>query len=149
MVSFDGVLGASGGLTPFSFPTLLLDHNDYDVACARCEQKRWIGRAERDAFLPLLEYDKRTTQDSSNGLALLQDYPPLDLLKGDRLEPSPELPDVGSIGIVAVWPLLVTFWRNACLSMALHRSPLCSVSGVTILTFAFDVMHTLHGGNTQ
>ncbi len=45
------------GLSPFTFPTVLLDSHDYEVACERAEQKRWLGRAERDAIEPLVEYD--------------------------------------------------------------------------------------------
>ena len=83
-------------LNAFSFPSLLLEAADYDAACARCEKKILVGRAERDAILPLLAFDKRKTSASGNGLAMLQDFGPLGLRKKDRLEPSEELPSSSS-----------------------------------------------------
>ena len=42
-------------LNPYQFPTVLTSQEDYEEACERCEQRRLISRAERDAMIPLLD----------------------------------------------------------------------------------------------
>ena len=70
----------------------------------------------------------------------------LSLLKGDRLEPSSDLIDVGAFESLPL-PTTVVFWRVKNTTMTLHRNPIFSRAlGCTISTIALDMLHILHLG---
>ena len=76
-----------------SFPCSMNSQDDYESACLRRERPVVLTRERRDVLVPFLSYDKRTTIASSNGRRLLLEFPHLELLADDRLEPSAELDD--------------------------------------------------------
>ena len=75
------------------------------------------------------------------------------LRSGDRLEPSPSLPDVGQVFTLssAELPLHVVFWRQSENTLVLHRNPLWDEElGITpSRSLTVDVLHTLHLGIFQ
>ena len=72
--------------------------------------------------------------------------PPLDLLAGDRLEPSEYLRDVASFENMEL-PGYVVFWRPSAETVSKHNNPLFSPSlGVGLGTIAIDTLHCLHLG---
>ena len=76
-----------------------------------------------------LKYDKK--KQGSHGRALQRDFPALGLLAGDRVEPSPQLPNVALLEEV-VTPAEVVFWRPSMETMARHRNPLLDLTiGIT------------------
>ena len=70
-----------------------------------------------------LAYDKRNSKGSSRGRALQANYPMLGLLKGDRLEPCAQVPDIGA-GFDAENPGRALFWRVSQESICVHRNPI-------------------------
>jgi hypothetical protein len=95
---------------------------DYYDACCECEHNKMITQEHHAALVPLLAFDKR--QHGNHGLCLIADYLPLELVKGDRLEPSSTLFDVGVfLRGFAVFPVFVTFWRCSSETLTRHRNP--------------------------
>ena len=85
------------------------------------------------------------------GRALLNDIPHLALQKGDRLEPSAEIPDIGEPFDAMVVPLAglpVTFWRPTRETLSRHRNPLFRRSlGITPRRcLVVDALHSLYLG---
>lgn len=143
-------LYALEGFAPFSFPHRLRTAGEYEHACAAAEICVILTRADHAALLERLYYDKRPGAAGSHGRALVRDYAPLGLLKGDRLEPSPSLPDVGAFEAVASFPREVVFWRPSCQTSASHRNPLFAPeTGVGLHSFGIDILHTLNLGIYQ
>lgn len=134
-------------LSPAVFPFRLLDHKDYDDACSRCEIYVLLDQDAVALVVSKLKYDER--KGGARGRALTCDLPTLKLRKGDRLEPSVCLQDVGSLE-TAPTPLTVTFWRGECESRVKHRNPLVDSSlGITIGTLRVDLLHTLFLGTLK
>ena len=90
-----------------------------------------------------LEYSKKR-----RGRALVADLRVLGLRKGARLEPTTSLPDVGKFE-TADLPLECTFWVAADNARLTHACPLFRLPGVTLDTWAIDIMHTWHLGPVQ
>ena len=68
---------------------------DYEEACARCEQWRVLTNKDVHTQLRgLLDFDKRKTPSVARGLSMKENFPRLQLLQGDRLEPSESLLDI-------------------------------------------------------
>lgn len=82
----------------------------------------------------------------SRGRALAKNIPELRLQKGDRLEPTKLLWDVGMFGNLAP-PFLVTFWRGSKQSRLIHMCPLFDILGVTVESWVADLMHSWHLGD--
>ena len=124
---------------------------DYKADCAKCELWRTVSLADRAALCRLLAYDKRRTTGASRGLALTSDYAPLGLLKGDRLEPCLERPDVATFFLPDGFPGRVLFWRVSEESSTHHRNPLFSEeTGITLQACAaLDWLHCLSLGVFQ
>ena len=79
---------------------------------------------------------------------LVSNVPRFKLLAGDRLEPSPALPDVAALNGDTKFPICVTFWRPSENTLQLHRCPLWDESlGLTpTRSIALDILHTFHLG---
>ena len=105
-----------------AFPWPLVRMHDYDEACARCEHRVFVATPElhRTIRARLFE-DKRKA--GSHGRALSANVDSVGLLKGDRFEPSFDMPDVFSFDRMAV-PFTCTFWRPSVESRCHHRNPL-------------------------
>ena len=97
---------------------------------------------DRRRITPYLTYSKKMV-----GRGLRQDVhlPMCVLLKGDRLEPSRELPDISKFEVVPL-PLTATFWRMTKEDRVLHESPLLHLEGYTMDLHAVDALHTWHLG---
>ena len=95
------------GVGPFNCPHRINDDDDYFAACSRCEIEINIpSAAVHGDICRLLYYDKR---DTSRGLSMRGECGRL--LAGDRVDPSPDLPDVAGFFDLCVFPVKVKFWR--------------------------------------
>ena len=85
-----------GGVSVLSLPWPQKTYADYVAACNLCEV--WVDVSDDDwrMIRASLAYDKRNSKGSSRGRALQADYPSLGLIKGDRLEPCAQVPDIGA-----------------------------------------------------
>ena len=87
------------------------------------------------------------------GRVLRSAFPSLGLEVGDRLEPSPEVPDYLVLESLRELPsggLRLTFWRGALQTRCRHRNPLfCEEVGVYPSTMTFDALHCLFLGVFQ
>ena len=86
---------------------------------------------------------------------MLRDVPRFNLLAGDRLEPSVQLPDVAEFSAVRV-PFIASFWRShhfghACIDPVNHRNPLFTprLHISPTLTFMLDALHIMYLGVHQ
>lgn len=93
----------------------------------------------------LLHPDRRSS--GARGLALSAGVPELNLLKGDRLEPSAELPITARF-FSQRRPFVASFWRRSQETWARRRNPLFSQeTGVTPAgTMTIDWLHALSLG---
>ena len=118
---------------------------DYEDACARAEQWRLVpDAATHTALRALLDFDNdKRRSTAARGLALTQDFPALELLQGDRLEPNDGLPDIGLFDEIQAFPVRVVFWRRRAETLTQHRNPLFSeLTGITHERGALDWLHT-------
>ena len=133
---------------PTTFPHDLKPSATYAAACAAAECRVVLTAEAHRAILPALRFDKR--RDGARGRALTRDIPALGLAKGDRLEPSPGLPDVGLFDGLSSFPVEIIFWRRSAETSCLHRNPLFDAAlGVGLESIGVDVLHTLHLGVFQ
>ena len=117
---------------------------DYNGACARCEQWRHISRDQHVAAIELLVFDRRK-QSKGKGYCLKADFAPCGLLRWDRLEPWNGCRDILDFDRLSVYPAKVLFWRSSQEGMSHHRNPLFDASTGILpeTTIALDWMHTL------
>ena len=122
---------------------------DFDEACCRCEIRLLLDELQIKQIKPYLKYDKR--HDGNLGRSLTRDLPQFALLSGDRLEPTPVLPDVAlfentPLDIGA--KLKVCFWRRSAESICMRRFPLWDVElGISpCRVLCIDFLHTLYLG---
>ena len=141
------------GYSPVSSPHKLMDHDDYEEACQRCEHKVTITLTRDLSLLKAtLDYDKRP--DGSRGRRLREDLtigtPPVSLRLNDRVEPTPEMPYVLLLD-KAPLPLTLVFWRRSAETRARRRNPFFKREHGTTLDrcMVFDWLHTLSLGTIQ
>eukprot|EP00974_Lingulodinium_polyedra_P024486 2369838-Lingulodinium_polyedra.AAC.1 len=126
--------------------------NDYFEACGRAEIVVDVTAAHHAALRPLLQFDRRP--GGSRGLTLVSAYTELGLERGDRLEPSASLRDIGDFCERKDFPLRgIVFWRPVRESLCRHRCPLFDAAiGITprrcltkdsLHVLFLGVMHTL------
>ena len=128
---------------------------DYESACNRCEINIRITHDEHAAICnALTDFDKRSI--GALGRALARDVlvGGVQLLKGDRLEPCPSVPDTGPCFDAldaACFPLWVLFWRRSMETIVRRRSPLFQQStGIAAeLVLTVDILHALYLGIMQ
>jgi hypothetical protein len=123
------------------------EDDDYEAAVVRCEHHIEINVSSRLLIVRAgLQYSKKSS-DGPHGRALNRDIPELHLLRDDRLEPSPALPDVGAFESLALGTI-VTFWRNADDTLTRHRNPLfCAETGLSPKrNMTVDSLHCLYLG---
>ena len=82
------------------------------------------------------------------GRVLTTSLPELGLCKGSRLEPTSQLADVASFEYVAT-PFKACFWVGPEDARLTHMCPLFRLHGVTLDTWAIDIMHAWHLGPLQ
>jgi hypothetical protein len=109
----------------------LNDDDDYFTGCSRCEVDITIpDHTHHSSICRLLWYDKR--DQGSRGLAIKDDYPQCGLIAGDRLDPTPSLPNIDDVFRLRDFPLCLKFWRPSCEYITRHRNPLFDASlGIT------------------
>jgi hypothetical protein len=118
------------GHTCVALAWLQNDEGEYEAACQRCEVRVRLDADSKAIVLALLRPDKRKDR-GAHGLALVAPVPALGLHADDRLEPSPNLPDVGALADADV-PIDVVFWRTAEETLTRHRNPLfCTDLGLS------------------
>jgi hypothetical protein len=135
------------GIGPFNFPHRPNEDSDYFEACNRCEVEVIITSAEEhNRMCKILFYDKR--EQGSKGLALRENFDALGLIAGDRLDPTPQLRDVGGIFHIAEFPRSVKFWRVSLEYLCRHRNPLFDESlGITpSRSLTADILHCVYLG---
>jgi hypothetical protein len=121
----------------------------YDAACTATEHIFTIHtQADLQHLLGCLHYDKR----SRGGRGRVLRIDAFTLKRGDRLEPSVVLPDVGLLDdkVVPAAGLQLTFWRVNDQTAVVHRNPM--FGPLTMLSpqaLAVDEMHCLHLGVFQ
>lgn len=119
----------------------------YEAECASCEQVRTLSQADHAVVLARLAYQKR---QGASGRCLVEDVPSLRLLRGDRLEPSDGLPDIGAFELTDTWPLTVVLWRQQPSVGVQHRLPIFrSTTGCTMERLCIDHLHTMNLGVYQ
>jgi len=133
------------GLSLNSAVRHLSTDSEYADACDRRERHVRMDKALAARLRLVLRNDRRT--GAAGGRCLQEDVPEHQLLKGDRLEPSRNLPDVGALEARCDEQPSVeaTFWRRSAESLCTHRCPLWDARlGITpSATLAFDVLHIL------
>ena len=77
----------------------------------------------------------------TSGRCIKRNLPHLNLNVGDRLEPSMELFDISKFEETPT-PFNATFWCMTKRDRMLHESPIFSIPGVTIRSYAKDLLHT-------
>ena len=122
------------------------DQNLYEQACRTCEVRVLIpSRAMHARIRALLVYDRR--KKGSHGRALQVDIVDLGLLRGDRLEPTTDLPDVAMFDDITDFPVQVLFWRVSAETRVRRRFPVFGDDTmVTLACLAVDTLHTIHLG---
>jgi hypothetical protein len=116
----------------------------FEQACGRCEIKVRLDRMSLRLVVDNLIFDK--SRDGSRGRCLTTDLPTLGLLKGDRVEPSREVPDIAHLQEGD----LVTFWRPSKQTAYKHRCPLFGKeTGLSSENLGVDWLHTLSLGVFQ
>ena len=126
-------------------------HADYELACSHCELWRDVTEAQHLRLRAILEHDRRKGKASSKGFRLVEDFPDLGLLAGDRLEPWVGLPNVDDFVSIEQFPARCLFWHPSAETLCHHRNPIFdSDLGVTTTdSAALDWLHTLSLGVFQ
>jgi hypothetical protein len=119
----------------------------FEAACSRCEVRKVLTPVALDVVQSKLVYDK--ARGGSRGRALVVDLPELGLKRGDRVEPSYEVPNIASLSCVG-GDLAVTFWRPGLETAHRHRCPMFGAStGLSSANVGVDWLHTLSLGVFQ
>ena len=135
-------------LNPGSFSWQAIIAYDYEAACDQAELVVVLDAELHKRVSTRLSPDFR--KDGMRGLVLVEDIEECGLVAGDRLEPSPTLPDTGTFGSLEVFPVEVVFWRRGQETITMRRNPLFAPSiGVSIESFLVDVLHSLYLGTLK
>ena len=111
------------GISPVTTPWMRKSWLDYRAACDTCEIIiDPLGLPLWRKFRASLAYDAR--KEGAHGRALLVDIPEAGLQRGDRLEPSEDVMNIGD-GFDLVCPRRAVFWRRSADTMTRHRNPCC------------------------
>ena len=125
----------------------------WEESCVKCEKTITVESMEHLCRLKTsLKFDRR--KQGRLGLTLTNNIPELGLTKHMRLEPSWIQMDIGQVFKQNTVPVQFTFWTRALETKARHRNPLFDVAGgfaigLTILSLAADILHTVHLGIMQ
>jgi hypothetical protein len=144
------------GISLLELPWKEHDSNRYFEACAHCELEVIIPDLDKlVALRSALHYDKR--KHGFGGRAFVDDKVPTiisnkgPLQRGDRLEPSPYMSDVGLLDKVNTFPIILIFWRTFNETVCKHRNPIFDEElGIEPQrTLAIDPLHDIHLGVLQ
>jgi hypothetical protein len=136
------------GYTPVSMPFADKTLDEHNEACSRCEIKLVLNKDQRTKVRAALVFDRRN--HGNHGRCLVLDFDDLGLMKGDRLEPTPEMPDIMAFDTREP-PVRCCFWRASTDTLARHRSPLfaADLHVSPNASFQIDWLHTLSLGIFQ
>lgn len=136
------------GLSPLGLGSARKGCDTYMRACANCETKLTvITREDQVRLRAALQYDKKKA--GSYGRTFQLDFPELGISKGDRLEPTPTMPNVAFFDDAPV-PFTVITWRPTLETGSRHRNPLFDpATGMSPLSLGIDWLHTLSLGVFQ
>lgn len=128
-----------------SWPFRLKNQASYNQACLACERVVVVRtKADLNKIVATLAYDHSSS--GPRGRALRAALPEFGLEKGDRVEPSEAVADVGEISDLAL-PVRLTFWRRSAETATRHRNPLFKDPKVaSVDLFAVDELHCIHLG---
>ena len=115
---------------------------DYLDCCSAAEVEITVTDAgTRDLIKNALEYNESKLKGGA-GRQLKRALPSLGLLSGDRLEPTPTLPNVSDLDKVQAFPINDVFWRRFPTAIGYRRNPLLAPHlGLGLEAFAVDAMH--------
>ena len=138
-----------GGWDAVTLPWPAKSFEDMLDSWDRCEKWRLIDVNDHRELVNIVKYDKR--KKGWHGLSLQQDFPRLNLRRGDRVEPCMELPDVDEFLHLAAFPRRILFWRVPEESFCKHRNPIWnSETGIRVdKCGALDWLHGLSLGVFQ
>ena len=123
---------------------------DLDAACTACELEVELSAINHPYIRSRLLYDVK--DKGAHGRYVIEDIPGTLLKKGDRLEPSASIPDVGAgFDDISIFPHMATCWRVRNQTWVYHRNPLWSDrNGFTHdNVMAVDWLHTISLGVSQ
>jgi hypothetical protein len=145
---FDNLFDTTG-MTIDDFIWLINDDNAYFEAASKCEIIVALRNAEdMSSIVQFLRYDKR--KQGSAGRALVRNIivNGANLKANDRLEPSVELPDIGELENLEVFPVSIVFWRPQNETLTRHRNPLFDEElGITPKrSLVIDILHAFFLG---
>ena len=121
---------------------------DYENAVQACEIKVVMDRRQFVKVRAVLENVR--TDGGGRGRCIPIDFPELGLVRGDRLEPTPDMPDVAAFDLLEP-PVKALFWRRSNETLVRHRVPLFSdETGISVPSCLVpDWMHGLSLGLIQ
>ena len=108
-------------LSPLGCPHKLKSIASYEIACQQCEITRTFTSEQLSHLCDNLIYER--SRDSCHGRGLARDMPEFNLRRGDRVEATAAIPDVGAIDEM-VGPVTISFWRRVHETSARRRFPL-------------------------
>ena len=134
------------GSTPSNLVWRANGLRDYWEACERCEIRVQVPQGRLQDFCNHLRYDARKAGLRGRTLRVLM--PEFGLVPGDRLEPSPELGDVGALEEQTKDMVDAVFWRVSSETLARHRNPLLceALHSSPSMCMTVDSMHALNLG---
>jgi hypothetical protein len=132
VVSLRGITLEGGPWTPYSEAARRRDADRSSIFVTVCDI------ATRSLISKILRYKKKFL-----GRALIKPIKvgDINLIPGDRLEPSLTLRDVADFEALENFPFQVVFWRMFGEDRLLHDSPLFLVPGLGIDTHGADTLH--------
>jgi hypothetical protein len=145
----DGSMRNHCGLSVLDSPWESMDMTKIEQACSACEITVVVSNAyELSLIAGNLHYDRRRA--GSHGRALTCDLFRFGLQKGDRLEPSATVPDIGAVDTRGDFPFELVFWRCSMETIVKHRCPIFSRrSWILPDIICVDELHTMHLGIFQ
>ena len=117
---------------------------DVEQATQMCEVVVVLGEEDHRRVEAALF--SRKGLDGPRGRALNASFPRLGLEKGDRLEPSTQVPDVFAFKNLSLYPIVATFWRRSRETLVRHRNPMYGIPGYSHRTMVYDILHLLYLG---
>ena len=100
--------------------------NDYAEGCRHCQHTVVLTQDVHLQLLPLLFFDKRSSDPGVHGLSIKPPgLPDFNLSAGLRIEPSEALLDVGALfNLLPSYPLTITLWDTSKESIAKRQCPI-------------------------
>jgi hypothetical protein len=132
-------------VSAIDIPWEVVSQDDYDASCTLCEIHVVLAPSAIRELKAQLIYDKRKER-GCRGRGLKNDIPSLNLLACDRLEPSPDLPDVAGFDTIEPGKTVI-FWRHHADARTRHRNPILDKrTGVGVHSIVIDQLHALNIG---